>query len=348
MLALSMLDGRHNFLEMQVADNDNMEFLSAVLITQGEQKFYTLTMPIDVIARCCSPNPRAQDPEEGFQRTLNESRASSIAEYVRSGGVIPSSVILSAQEVSGIKYISRSKTIGFKIDPSSFLIIDGQHRVYGFKKLVESGFVEKLRIPVVIFADLTPVQEARIFIDVNTLQQPVPRELLLDIKKLAETENSEEMLLDVLFTLFEEEVDSYLHDKLSRIEKKRNKISKVTFYEAFKPLVRSFDVDNPKRLYHMLNSYFKAADDIVSGGDIVFEEAITKPIVFKIMSSHAKKIISIIVESDASLVTKVSEYKKYLSRSVGRNFASVLTSKSYLKEVGRLDNLLFSNNKIKI
>lgn len=331
-----------------MAEEDGMEFLSAVLITQGTQKFYTLTMPIDVISKCCSPNPRADDPEDGFQRTLNENRANSIADYIRAGGVIPSSIILSAQSTSSIQYVSRNKTIGFKLDPSSFLIIDGQHRVYGFRKLVESGFIEKLRIPVVIFTDLSPVQEARIFIDVNTLQQPVPRELLLDIKKLAETENAEEILLDYIFTYFEEEQDSYLYDKLSRFEKKKNKISKVTFYEAMKPLVRAFDVDNSKRLYNMLNAFFKAADDVVSGGGIAFEDVITKPIVFKVMASHAKTVIRIISENDIGLTTKISEHKRYLLRSVGKNFAPVLISKSYLKEVERLDKLLFINNKIKI
>lgn len=329
-------------------EENKMDFLSAVLITQGSQKFYTLTMPIDIIANCCSPNPRDQDPIAGFQRTLDERRAISISNYVRSGGVIPSSIILSAQESSDVHYVSRNKTIGFKVSPSSFLIIDGQHRVFGFRKLVESGFLEKLRIPVVIFTDLTPVQEARIFIDVNTLQQPVPRELLLDIKKLAETENIEEMLLDEIFNFFEDENDSYLANKLSRYEKKRNKISKVTFYDALKPVIRTFEVSNTKKLYNMLNSYFMAAKDIVNYDGYNFDNIITKPIIFKILCVHAKTIISLIIENDPEFVTKISEYKKYLSRSLGRSNFYDKTITSYLKEVDKLDKMLFTGIKVKI
>ncbi|WP_025886691.1 DGQHR domain-containing protein [Asaia prunellae] len=326
--------------------NDKTEFLSAVLITQGSQKFYTLTMPIDVIAHCCSPNPRDQDPELGFQRTLDESRALSISNYVRNGGVIPSSIILSAQESAGLQYVSRNKTLGFTVSPSSFLIIDGQHRVFGFRKLVESGFVEKLRIPVVIFPELSPVQEARIFIDVNTLQQPVPRELLLDIKKLAETENMEEILLDQLFTYFEEENDSYLSDKLSRYEKKKNKISKVTFYDSIKPLLRTFEVNNTNKLYTMLNSYFSAVRDII--GSDKSEIIITKPIVFKILCSHAKAIIGLIMENDPDAVGRISEYKKYLIRSLAKSDFYSRTITSYLKEVDKLDKMLLTSTRIKI
>lgn len=325
----------------------DMEFLSAALITQGEHKFYTLTMPIDVIVRCCSPNPRAEDPQDGFQRSLDVNRAESIASYVRDGGVIPSSIILSAQLTSGFEYKSRNKTIGFNPHVSSFLIIDGQHRVYGFRKLMESGFGEKLRIPVVIFTDLTPVQEARIFIDVNTLQRPVPKELLLDIKRLAETENEEEILLDCLFSFFEEEPESYLFDKLSRFEKKKNKISKVTFYEAFKPLLRAFEVSNVKRLYSMVNAFLKAAHDVVTSGGIAFDDVITKPTVFKIMTAHCKAVISIIAENDPGLTTKISEHKKFLQRSIASNFDNILTAKSYLKEVENLDRRLL-RSKMKI
>ena len=111
------------------------ESFSASLIIQGKHKFYSLTLPIDVIAGCCSPNPRSEDPQDGFQRSLDETRAESIANYIINGGVIPSSIILSAQPSSEFEYNSKKKTLSFKNDVKSFLIIDGQHRAYGFRKL---------------------------------------------------------------------------------------------------------------------------------------------------------------------------------------------------------------------
>lgn len=87
------------------------EKLSAILITQGLHKFYSLTMPIELIADSCSPNPRASDPIAGFQRNLDEKRADSIADYIRTGGTIPSSIILSAQSDSNFIYDRKTKLL---------------------------------------------------------------------------------------------------------------------------------------------------------------------------------------------------------------------------------------------
>ncbi|MBK0017763.1 DGQHR domain-containing protein [Kosakonia sp. S42] len=321
------------------------EYFSASLVTQGQHKFYTLTLPIDVVAACCSTNPRDQDPVSGFQRSLDEKRALSIAEYIRKGHVIPSSIILSAQSKAGFEYVSKNKTLGFNVDVTSFLIIDGQHRVYGFRKLSEMGLDEiKLRVPVVIFTDLTPIQEAKIFIDVNTLQKPVPKELLLDIKKLAATETSEEALLDVIFTLFEQQNDSCLKNKLSRFEKQRSKLSKVTFYEAFKPLIKTFNIDNPEKLYEIINAYLYAAKDLMQHYSLDFNVIITKPTSFKILIGHSKAIITVISDSAPEKLTLISEHKRYLNRSIDNNAESILNSRTTGKSIEMLDKKLLKLN----
>lgn len=321
------------------------EAVSASLVFQGKHKFYSLTLPIEVIAKCCSPNPRADDPMNGFQRKLDEARAESIADYISQGGVIPSSIILSAQIDAECEYISRKKALTFNSNENSFLIIDGQHRVYGFRKLQERDFHDpKLRVPVVIFSDLTPVEEARVFIDVNTLQKPVPKELLLDIKKLAETENAEEELLDVIFTLFEEDSNSCLYGKLSRFERKKNKISKVTFYDAFKLLSRTFDISNPKRLYDIVNAYLFAVQDTLTQQGLAFEELVVKPTTFKILIGHSKAIISMIFDNAPKSSGLISEHKKYLARSMRGNINELLNSRTTNRSIELLDNKLLKRN----
>ncbi len=128
--------------------------ISVTLITQGEHKFYSGTMEIDLVALTCSTNPREDDPLEGFQRTLDEGRALAIADYIRSGGTIPSSIILSAQPDAELAYNSKNKTITFNESQGAFLILDGQHRVFGFRKLLNEG--SKYRVPVIIYNELTP------------------------------------------------------------------------------------------------------------------------------------------------------------------------------------------------
>jgi DGQHR domain-containing protein len=314
------------------------EKLSVTLITQGISKFYSGTAEIELIAQCCTTDPRSSDPMDGFQRTLDDKRAESIANYIRDGGTIPSSIILSAQPEAGLTYSSRNKIITFEVVPTSFLILDGQHRVFGFKKLLNQGV--KYRVPVIIYNDLTPAQQARLFIDINTLQKPVPKELLLDIKRLAERESDEERLLDELFTNFEHKTDSFLLNKLSRIDKQKGKISKVTFYDSMKPILKEYNIANTDRLYRIVNAYFLAANDISEENGYDLSSMISKATVFKILVSHSKAVISLIAENNDDSLEMVSEHKRYLARSLPGSFPDISSSKAYTKTVEVLDRKL--------
>tara|TARA_B100000700_G_C14981092_1_gene826430 strand:- start:1286 stop:1627 length:342 start_codon:yes stop_codon:yes gene_type:complete len=108
-------------------------------------------MPTDVLTKCCFVSSRDEDPVLGFQRTLDEKRALEIAEYIDNGlGTVPSAIILSAQDVADVEIIGRGRTMEFLPDPKAFLILDGQHRVYGFSKAKST-----LRVPVIIYVGLT-------------------------------------------------------------------------------------------------------------------------------------------------------------------------------------------------
>ena len=316
--------------------------ISVTLITQGQHKFYSAAMEIELIATTCSTNPREENPVEGFQRTLNEGRAIAIAEYIRSGGTIPSSIILSAQPDSELTYNSKNKTITFNEDQKTFLILDGQHRVYGFRKLLNEG--AKYRVPVIIYNDLTPTQEARIFIDINTLQRPVPKELLLDIKRLADRESDDDRMLDELFTSFETETESYLFNKLSRIDKQKGKLSKVTFYDSMKPILKEFNISNTNRLYKIINAFFLAANDVAEDHQFNLATSITKATLFKILVAHSRAIITMISDNNSEDIDKISEHKKYLVRSLPGSFQEIANSKAYLRSVEALDRKLLRRN----
>lgn len=88
---------------------------TASLVRQGKHRFYTLTMPIDVLAATCSVDRRIENPLLGFQRRLNHRRAKEIAQYINSGlGTIPGSIILSAQPEAEFKYSTPNRTISLK------------------------------------------------------------------------------------------------------------------------------------------------------------------------------------------------------------------------------------------
>jgi DGQHR domain-containing protein len=224
---------------------------AARLITQGTHRFFTLTLPSDVLAETSIVDTREENPIDGFQRVLDEKRAQEIADYIDSGfGTIPCSIVLSAQPKADLEYDSRTQTLTFKRVPRAFLILDGQHRVFGFH-LAKS----RLRVPVVIYNGLKKSEEARLFIDINTKQRPVPNELLLDIKRMAETETEVESLARDVFDLFASSEDSPLRGLMSPSSKARGKLSRVTFNTALKPIFSTFGESEPDFVYETLKNY---------------------------------------------------------------------------------------------
>ena len=55
---------------------------SVSLVKQGQDQFYTLTVPSDVLARTCTVSRRDEDRVIGFQRRLDRKRAEEIADYI--------------------------------------------------------------------------------------------------------------------------------------------------------------------------------------------------------------------------------------------------------------------------
>lgn len=248
---------------------------TASLITQGKHRFFTLSMPSDVLAQTCAVEPRSEDPLEGFQRVLDEKRAQDIAKYIDNGfGTIPTSIVLSAQKEAELEYRTATRTLSFRKIPRAFLILDGQHRVYGFRLATTA-----IRVPVVIYNQLNRSEECRLFIDINTKQRPVPNELLLDIKKLADNETSTEGLFRNVFDLFEKDPKSPLFGLMSSSERKRGKISRVTFNHALKSVAESFADSDSDYVYEVLSAYLQTCKSGLRRHDA--EENITNPTLFR-------------------------------------------------------------------
>lgn len=260
---------------MAAASDDEFLSYTASLITQGRHRFYTLTIPSDVLAETCFVIDRDEDPVEGFQRLLNKDRAQEIADYIDAGlGTIPTSIVLSAQDISEFEYTGAKRTVRFKVNKKSFLVLDGQHRIYGFH-LAKS----ELRVPVVIYNELSRVDESRLFIDINTKQKAVPNELLLDIRKLADYRNDVETRLGDIFDLFSTEPTSPLLGSMSASKRKKDHISRVTFNAAAKPILSLFGEADPADIYKVLSAYITA---FLSNAKIRnFEIDISAPIVFR-------------------------------------------------------------------
>ena len=247
----------------------------ALVVTQGKHRFYSLVLPSDLLGETCMVEPRVENPVDGFQRLLDPRRAKSIAKYIDAGfGTVPGAVVVSAQSRAHLRHDRETGALTFRKDPRAFLIIDGQHRVYGFK-LAKSS----VQVPVVIYNNLTRAEECRLFMDINTKQRPVPNELLLDIRRLSEIETEAEALMHDVFDLFYTREDSALLGVLSPSERRPGKISRVTFNAALRSIKHAFVGAPAEEVYAVLNAYMRACRNGLGLHDA--DENIAHPALFK-------------------------------------------------------------------
>jgi len=235
----------------------------AVPITQNKHRFYFATIPVEDIFPYTFISRIDEDSVRGFQRMLSEERARDIANYLdNSEGSIPTNIVLSAQEEAILEYNNKSKTMRYVRTPKAFLIIDGQHRMYGYGLTK----LRKHRIPVSIYENLKRIEEAQIFIDINTNQRGVPAALLLDIKQVAERETQNETKLRHLFDQLNQDSASPLNGLMSPSRSSPGKISRVAFKRAVEPLLGDMVMAqiSEEKQYVLLKNYLSAVEEILS------------------------------------------------------------------------------------
>ncbi|MHB8382390.1 MAG: DGQHR domain-containing protein, partial [Candidatus Binataceae bacterium] len=199
-----------------------------------------------------------------------------IADYIdQTVGPIPGAIILSAQKEADLQYNGQKKTIRFQKHPRAFLVLDGQHRVFGFSL----AKTKNLRVPVVIYNDLSLQDETRLFIDINTKQRPVPTPLLLDIRRQAGIERRSEAHMRDVFDYFGRESDSALGGLLSAAKQVAGKISRPDFNKAYRPIQATFATSDPHEIYVILNAYLIACSEQLRSEGAA--DSLTNPVMFK-------------------------------------------------------------------
>jgi len=243
----------------------------AMPLIQNNQRYYLATIPAFDLFPYSFVSRREDDPVKGFQRNLNEERAIDIAKYLDySSGSIPTNIVLSAQEYAGLNYSSKTKTLKYIRNEKSFLVLDGQHRLFGY------GLSKKEhRIPVAIYEGLTRREEAALFIDINTNQKGVPAALLLDIKQVANRERDSEVVLRSFFDRFNREGDSPFCGYLSPHATKRNKISRVTFNRGVQKILdlKRLQTLPEEKQYALIKNYFKGIENNITDFSLLLKTA---------------------------------------------------------------------------
>lgn len=124
-----------------------------------------------------------------YQRIVDPTRLSKITKFIKKGGIFPTNIVVGISKKIDFEEIEAKKKdktaipswlsfgrLKFPKSYQSCWIIDGQHRLFSFKK----GMKQKL--PVVAFANIDLDKQARFFVHVNKYAKPISSRLLWDLE----------------------------------------------------------------------------------------------------------------------------------------------------------------------
>ncbi|MFC4691716.1 DGQHR domain-containing protein [Dokdonia genika] len=322
---------------------NKMASYQSLKLEQNNKTFYITTLDTNVLKDIAYVLNREEDSIKGFQRILNTNRAKDIAKYMDSdNGVIPSPLILSAQPSANLKYDEKNSKISFSNSKNSFLVLDGQHRLYG---MFLSDKTHK--IPVIIFNNLKTFEEVNLFIDINTNQKGVPTTLLIDIKNLSGKETKKEEKQRDLFELLNK--DSVLTGLMSATKSRVGKISKNTFNQATSKILDSgyFSDEDINVVYKAVKNYLEAAEVVLLSTNS--EKAkLTKSMIFRALFDIFNEVVELSFKRFSNL--KLNSLVETLSPIGSLNYDNYIGSSNsvLVKLVSDMKKELYKNNNFNI
>ena len=125
---------------------------------------------------------RGQTTEEGaVQRILNKRRIQSVKEFVLAGNMFFNTFILNWTD-SEFEPKVRKDSIKLPLQGRRAQIIDGQHRLAGLQAAMnENADIGEKEVLATICMHLSTKNAARIFLNINSEQKPVPKSLIYDL-----------------------------------------------------------------------------------------------------------------------------------------------------------------------
>lgn len=178
------------FKDLEIPALDNK--VPAVRGTMGGYYYYSFSLEPEKLLKISYilHQVNVNSEEGGYQRLVGKNRLKEIEQFINVGGYFPNSIILNINTKNDEPlYFDRvASTHDSKITEPvvlhlpkkyhSAFIIDGQHRLYGYAK---TKYSEINSIPVVAFENLPAEEQVKLFVQINSKQRPVSKNLLTTI-----------------------------------------------------------------------------------------------------------------------------------------------------------------------
>lgn len=153
------------------------------VVTQfAEHSIYTFAMRVGDLLQMQYVASRGVSTEQGaVQRILNKSRVDAISRFVLAGNSFVNTFILNWTDTQYMPKVKK-ETLIMPLQGRFAQMLDGQHRMAGLQEAVsQKAEVADMEVLVSLFIGLNTKEAARIFLNINSEQKPVPRSLIYDL-----------------------------------------------------------------------------------------------------------------------------------------------------------------------
>jgi DGQHR domain-containing protein len=187
---------------------------------------------VDIMRLETGSEMREVEIYSGIQRELNESRASEIGKYVTMiDATFPTSIILHLAPDS-ISFDSREGIMKIPFKNNVAKVLDGQHRIRGFKNFKEPS--ENFQLNITLFVGMELEEQAIVFATINQTQTKVNRSLVANLFQFAINRSPQKTAHQIVRALNEKE-GSPFKDKIkilgSADDKEKETITQATFVD---------------------------------------------------------------------------------------------------------------------
>lgn len=236
--------------------------VDAFAVKQGAFEFYLFSMKASTLWGLSQINRRSEDKDEGYQRALSNARVRNISRYIKAGGMLAGSVVVSFDEGTFDESASRlrlpkKKNLGW--------VIDGQHRLAGAYEASKLGV--DLLLPVIGFLSLTLEKQVELFITINREARGVPASLYIDLlkdlpKRKSDRELTDERMADIARGLDRDELSPFHQKIIFTRTAKAGEISLNNFARILRPHITrpsgTISLYTPGEQEGAINNYYKA------------------------------------------------------------------------------------------
>lgn len=148
----------------------------------AEHKIYTFAMRVGDLLPLQYVASRGVSTEQGaVQRILNKSRVDAICKFVLGGNSFVNTFILNWTDTQYVPKVKK-ETMVLPLQGRFAQMLDGQHRIAGLQEAVnQKPEIADMEVLVSLFIGLNTKEAARIFLNINSEQKPVPRSLIYDL-----------------------------------------------------------------------------------------------------------------------------------------------------------------------